>query len=200
MSEPDRSHELVTRWELEATPDEVFSILDEPTALMRWWPSVYLEVTEVDPGGADGVGRVSSFLTKGWLPNTLRWSSRITSAQRPSRIELDAFGDLEGHGVWALEAIGSSCVVTFQWTVRAGSALLRPLFAANFGWAMARGRESLALELRRRRAETPDERAKIPDPPVPTPRTALPLLLGTVGAIPAVAGAAVLWRRRPHDF
>lgn len=207
MADPANRYEFVTRWEVEATPDEVFSILEEPTALPRWWPSVYLEVTEVDPGGADGVGRVTSFFTKGWLPYTLRWSSRLTGARRPSHIELEAFGDLEGRGVWSLEASGSTCVVTYRWTARAEKPLLktvsfglRPFFAANHAWAMARGLESLKLELLRRRAETAGERAKIPDPPAPTPRTATPLLLGAVGVVSAVAGAAVLWRRRPHDF
>ncbi|HEY1905085.1 MAG TPA: hypothetical protein VGG91_03530 [Myxococcaceae bacterium] len=45
--------------------------------------------------------------------------------------------------------------------------LLRPVFAANHRWAMARGEESLALELRRRRARTDAERAAIPAPPGP---------------------------------
>ena len=42
---------------------------------------------------------------------------------------------------------------------------LRPFFAANHRWAMARGEESLALELRRRRARTEAERQAIPAPP-----------------------------------
>jgi hypothetical protein len=198
---------FVTRWELEATPEEVFSILEEATALPRWWPSVYLEVTEVDAGGADGVGRVVSFFTKGWAPYTLRWSARVLSATRPTHLELEAFGDLQGRGVWAIEAKSPGCVVTYTWTVRAEKPLLKslsfalkPFFAANHEWAMARGLESLKLELRRRRAETSEERAKVPAPPAPTPRTGVPLLLGAVGVVSAVAGAAALWRRRPRDF
>ena len=207
MGDAANSYEFVTRWEVEATPDEVFSILEEPTALPRWWPSVYLDVTEVEVGGADGVGRVTSFFTKGWLPYTLRWSARLSRAQRPTLIELDAFGDLEGHGVWTLEARGSACLVTYRWTVRAQRALLKtmsfalkPLFAANHEWAMARGLDSLKLELLRRRAETAEQRALIAEPPGPTPRSAMPLMLGTLGVVSAVAGAAVLWRRRPQDF
>jgi uncharacterized protein YndB with AHSA1/START domain len=203
MTTASKPHELVTRWEVEATPDEVFSILEDATALPRWWPSVYQEVTEVDAGGADGVGRVMSFVSKGWLPFTMSWSARITGFQRPSTIELDAFGDFEGRGVWTLEASGSTCVVTHRWTVRAEKPLLetfRSVVAANHEWAMARGLESLKLELLRRRAETSEQRAKIPAPPPATPRTAMPLLIGTVGLVSAVAGAAVLWRRRPHDF
>ena len=44
----------------------------------------------------------------------------------------------------------------------------RPVWiAANHRWAMARGAESLALELRRGRARTEAERGAVPDPPGP---------------------------------
>jgi hypothetical protein len=42
---------------------------------------------------------------------------------------------------------------------------MRPLFAANHRWAMAKGLESLELELRRRRAGSEEERRLVPDPP-----------------------------------
>lgn len=203
MGTAETPHELVYRWEVEATPDEVFSILEDATALPRWWPAMYLEATEVEAGRADGVGRVLSFVTKAWLPHTLRWSARVTGFGRPSTLEFESFGDLEGRGSWTIEAAASTCVVTHRWSVRsekAASPVLRPLLDASHGWAMSRGLESLKLELRRRRAETSDDRAKVPPPPAPTPRSAMPLLLGAVGVVSALAGAAVLWRRRPHEF
>jgi hypothetical protein len=64
--------------------------------------------------------------------------------------------------------------VTYDWLLRADKPLLRrlswllkPIFAANHRWAMARGEESLKLELARRRAETPEERARVPAPAGP---------------------------------
>ena len=52
------------------------------------------------------------------------------------------------------------------------SRLLRPAFEANHRWAMDRGEQSLALELRRRRAPGPAARAAVPPPPGPTSRQA----------------------------
>jgi hypothetical protein len=66
-------------------------------------------------------------------------------------------------------------VITYDWWVsvskpllRGLTWLLRPLFAANHRWAMARGEESLHLELRRRRATSEAERRRIPPPPPAT--------------------------------
>jgi len=65
---------------------------------------------------------------------------------------------------------------TSGWRIRAEKGVLRrfsfvmkPLFAANHRWAMARGEESLRLELARRRAAgDPAILAAIPAPPPAT--------------------------------
>jgi hypothetical protein len=86
-----------------------------------------------------------------------------------------ATGDLNGTGRWTFEQDGPEVVITYDWQVSASKPLLRrltwplrPLFAANHRWAMARGEESLRLELRRRRATTEAERRRVPPPPPPT--------------------------------
>lgn len=198
-------YRFVTTWRVDARADEVFAILSDPAELPRWWPSVYLSVREVEHGDANQIGRVVSFHTKGWLPYTLRWSARTTGGEAPHTLELDAFGDLEGHGKWTLREEGSVCVVEYVWEVRADKSLIRnlsfafkPAFEANHRWAMARGEESLKLELLRRRATSPEERGHIPAPPPPTPSSALPMLLGAAGTVAGVVGATALWRRRPR--
>jgi hypothetical protein len=46
---------------------------------------------------------------------------------------------------------------------------MKPIFSANHHWAMARGEESLRLELARRHAASdPTIAAAIPPPPAPT--------------------------------
>ncbi|MBO0880967.1 MAG: hypothetical protein J2P17_11615, partial [Mycobacterium sp.] len=93
------------------------------------------------------------------LPYTLRWQFRVTDRQPPHGFSLEASGDLVGRGVWTLWQDGPFALVEYDWRVRAdkpllryGSFLLKPLFAANHRWAMARGEESLKEELVRRRS------------------------------------------------
>jgi hypothetical protein len=159
---------FVTRWRVRASIEEVSEILSDAEALVRWWPSVYLAVHRLPDDVLD-------LYTKGWLPYTLRWRFRTTADRRPHGFSIQAWGDLVGRGVWTLYQDGDFADIEYDWRVRADKLLLRygsfvfkPLFAANHRWAMARGEESLKLELQRRHAQTPAELAAVPPPPPPT--------------------------------
>jgi hypothetical protein len=169
-------YHFVTRWRVAGSLEEVATILEDAPDLARWWPAVYLDVRVTDPGGAGGAGAEVSLYTKGWLPYTLRWRFRVTEQRHPNGFTLQARGDFVGRGMWTLTQDGPYVDVVYDWDIvaekpllRALTPLLRPVFAANHHWAMARGEESLRLELARRHARTPAERASLPPPPGPTP-------------------------------
>ena len=183
------NYQFVTRWRAEGTCGEVADILGDPLALARWWPSVYLDVQQLRAPDARGVGRRVRLRTKGWLPYTLAWEFEVVESRYPYGFTIVANGDFEGVGVWTFEESGQYVDITYDWRIRAEKPLLRnlsfvlrPIFEANHRWAMARGEESLVLELARRRATTDVARAKIPAPPGPV----------TYGAAALVAGAAAL--------
>lgn len=168
-------YKFVTRWAVDGSPAEVYAILDDAPALPVWWPAVYLSIEQRAPGDAYGVGKAFRVLTKGWLPYTIRWTFRVTKKRPPYGFQLEAHGEFVGTGEWTFAADGPRCVVTYDWRIRAEKPLLRrlsfflkPVFSANHRWAMAKGEESLKLELLRRRARTPEERAAVPPPPGPT--------------------------------
>jgi hypothetical protein len=172
-------YHLFTDWRVRGRVEDVFDLIRDLPALTRWWPAVYLEVVERRKGDATGVGSVADLRTKGWLPYELRWQSRIVESNPPYGFTLDATGDFEGRGIWRFEQDGEWVNARFDWRLRAEkpgirelSFALKPIFSANHRWAMARGEESLALELARRCAATEEERSRIPPPPPPT-RTAL---------------------------
>jgi hypothetical protein len=167
----DPSYCFRTVWRVAGTVAEVQAVLGDSASLTRWWPAVYLDVVQVATGSRDGVGHTVEVFTKGWLPYTLRWTLRITEPMTDTGFALAAQGDLEGAGRWTFAPDGPEVVITYDWRVAATkpllarlSWLLRPAFEANHRWAMARGEESLALELRRRR----DPFADVPPPPGPT--------------------------------
>ncbi len=66
----DNDYHFITRWRVESTVDEVFKILDDPFALMRWWPCVYLEV-KVEPTAAFLIGdNIKAKLKASWYDST----------------------------------------------------------------------------------------------------------------------------------
>lgn len=176
-------YHFVTTWHVPATPEEITEVLGDAVGLARWWPSVYLRVRELQPGDDLGVGKVVSLWTKGWLPYTLRWQFTVTEADPPTGFRLEAEGDFIGVGIWTLipkraadAPEGPMTAVTYDWTVNAEkgvlkrlSVVMKPIFSANHHWCMARGEESLRLELARRHAGSdPTVAAAIPAPPGPT--------------------------------
>lgn len=168
-------YHYITHWHIQGTVKEVSEVLSQATDLVRWWPSVYLDVQEAEAGDENGIGKVVHLYTKGWLPYTLRWSFRVIESQYPFGFTLEAWGDLVGRGIWTFGQNGEWVTITYDWNIRADkpllkyfSFLLKPIFGANHRWAMNMGEESLKLELMRRQAATLEERVRIPSPPDPT--------------------------------
>ena len=153
-----KDYHFVTLWRFEATAAEVSDILQEPLDLPRWWPSVYLKVTEIKTGDESGLGSEYNLYTKGWLPYTLQWQFTVTEVNAPNGFSLEARGDFVGKGVWTLEQDSSFVNVTCDWRISAEkpllrffSPLLKPIFSANHHWAMRQEEESLKMELERKR-------------------------------------------------
>ena len=193
-------YHFIDRWRVRGTVREVADILGDGPDLARWWPSVYLDVQETKPGDEEGIGKEVSLYTKGWLPYTLRWQFRVTESNYPHGFALEAWGDFDGRGEWTLRQDGNWVDVTYDWRLRAEkpllrrlSFLMRPIFKANHLWAMARGEESLRLELARR-AAAEHQRHLLPPPPGPTDRRTFLVLAVLVLALITAIGTVL--RRR----
>lgn len=150
-------YHFVTHWRVQATIEEVAEILGAPLDLPRWWPDVYLDVQQVPPSD-DNPEPIYVMYTKGRLPYTLRWQFRSLPSDPPHTLALEAWGDFNGRGLWTLTQDGEWADIVYDWQIHAEKPLLRylsfllkPIFAANHEWAMARGLESLQAEIARRR-------------------------------------------------
>jgi len=178
-------YQFITNWRVEGTCGEVADVLGDPVALGRWWPAVYLDVQEVRPADASGAGRRVRLHTRGWLPYTLKWEFEVVESRYPYGFTIVASGDFEGVGVWTFVQDGSAVDIVYDWRIRAEkpilrtlSFLLKPVFSANHRWAMARGEESLVLELGRRRATSEAARSRVPPPPGPVTYAGVALVAG----------------------
>ncbi|HVO96051.1 MAG TPA: SRPBCC family protein [Terriglobales bacterium] len=71
--------------------EEVYRLISDASELPRWWPPVYLDARVLAPADGKGVAKIFSLHTRGWLPYTLRWQSRITEADYPRGFALEAW-------------------------------------------------------------------------------------------------------------
>ena len=187
-------YHFVTHWRVKAPREEVFEVLTDSESLTRWWPSVYRNVQPIAPStGPGGVGKRLLLDTQGWLPYRLRWELCVVEHQPSSRLALEATGDFVGSGVWTLTQNGDMTELRYEWAIRAQNPLLRylsfllkPVFSLNHRWAMARGLESLELELERRRGKP----AAAPRGPVSALRSGL-VLAGVLVALPLALHATL---------
>lgn len=187
-------YHFITVWRVKSTIEEVSEIIGDARRLTRWWPSVYLDVKVLEEGDERGLGRIVSLYTKGWLPYTLRWDFRVTEV-RPDGFSLVAWGDFDGRGIWTFEQDGEWVNITYDWKIKAEKPLLRyfsfimkPIFSANHRWAMAKGEESLKLELARRHAVNKEALALIPEPPRSTSTSPIPLILVSTTILVSLVG------------
>jgi hypothetical protein len=189
---PANDYHFVSHWRVpNASMRDVYDILADATSLPRWWPALYLDVLEIQPGGTDQVDKVIRIAAKGgWLPYKLNWHFTVTDSDPPHGFGLKAWGDFDGTGRWTLTQEGAGVAITYDWRIKAEkpllkytSALFKPLFAVNHDWAMKKGEQSLRLEVLRRRAVTDAERAAVPAPPPPSPTLPAPALYGAAALL-----------------
>jgi quercetin dioxygenase-like cupin family protein len=138
---------FVDEWDVEAPIEAVFDAVADARTYPAWWRPVYIDV---ESDGPPAIGAVTRQHFKGRLPYHLRTTSTVVRMQRPTSIEGTVRGDLSGRGVWTLSERGASTHVRFDWRVNADrpllrvlTPLLRPLFASNHNWAIARAIEGL---------------------------------------------------------
>ncbi|MGB8352014.1 MAG: SRPBCC family protein [Gaiella sp.] len=96
-------------------------------------------------------GKRARLLTRGRLPYRLRWELTCVEAVAPARLVSRIEGDFVGEGVWTISPAEAGTRAVLEWNIEVRKGLvrrltpvLRPLFAWNHGWAMARGLASIA--------------------------------------------------------
>jgi Polyketide cyclase / dehydrase and lipid transport len=143
-------YSFLTTWLLGAPIEPVWDAIFGAERWPEWWRGV-TRVEEVEPGGADGVGKVFDIAWRSFLPYELKFAITVTRVEHPQVMEGAAVGDLTGHGRWRLFPGPDATAVTDEWNVETTkrwmnlvAPVARPIFRWNHDWVMRSGGNGLA--------------------------------------------------------
>jgi hypothetical protein len=146
-------YSFATDWSFAAPVERVWDAITHPLEWPDWWPGVE-KVDEVEPGGEDGLGGVHRSTWRSALPYRLTFDSRVARVERFGIYEVEAIGQLQGHGLWTFSSAGAVTRVRYDWNVIATkwwmrflTPVARPLFRWNHDVIMRWGQEGLAARL-----------------------------------------------------
>jgi hypothetical protein len=186
-------YHFVSTWQIQAPIERVWEEIYHVERWPSWWKYV-VGVDELEPAGADGVGKRVRVLFRTRLPYTVGFDARVTRVQPPSELESEVAGELEGTGRWMLTSVDGGTLVRYDWdvhTTRWWMNLLAPVARAAFSWNHGQLMSEMAESLARRLGAD----LAVPDTPSRQHRPAGTAWWVVVGA--ALAAVAVLgWRRR----
>ena len=143
-------YHFVTHWKIKGSPERIFEILQDGARYSEWWTPAYTRTRRIGDKEVEAVVRAR-------VPYSLTFTTVQVRERLPLELEIRSKGELEGTGLWKLQAAGEFTQVDFYWDVRTNkpwvrrlSFLLKPLFRWNHDWVMKTGEKCLQRELDRR--------------------------------------------------
>ena len=129
-------YSFVTNWSFEAPLERVWAEIEDADAWPNWWKGV-LAVELLNDGDADGIGSIRRTTWKSALPYKLTFDSEIVRVEKLKLIEVRAFGQLEGRGLWSFADYDGGTKVQYDWTVITNKGwmnVLAPIAKPFFRW------------------------------------------------------------------
>lgn len=147
-------YEFTTVWRFDAPAEQVWNEIEQSENWSKWWRGV-LQVEELKAGNADGIGKTLRTTWKSALPYKLIFDSEVVRIEKLKIIEIRAFGELEGEGIWRFTAENESqTLVQYDWRVKTTkpwmnvlAPIAKPFFKWNHDTIMNWGGEGLANKL-----------------------------------------------------
>ena len=156
---PKPDFEIVTKWKLDAHPEELTEIVLDPDQLQFWCPNVFMRGELVDRGDANGLGMTIRLHTKGWLPHSFFFIAKITALVPHQSMTISVQGDFNGAGYMDVSEVSpGKCVANLAWRVNVSQPYIRyfvralkPVFVLNHLWSASQSRKLMQNEVLRRR-------------------------------------------------
>lgn len=153
-------YEFVTIWRFDAPVEKIWTAISKSDEWSDWWKGV-LRVEQLRGGDENGIGAVHRSTWKSALPYKLVFDSETVRVEEMKLIEIRAFGELEGSGIWSFVAETEKITrVRYDWRVRTTKSwmnflapLAKPFFQWNHDTIMEWGAEGLARKLGCRRLD-----------------------------------------------
>ncbi len=147
-------YEFVTVWRFDAPLEKVWAQIKDSEKWSDWWKGV-LKVEKLKDGDALGIGAVHRSTWKSALPYKLIFDSETVRVEELKLIEVRAFGELDGRGLWTLTSENDGATrVQYDWRVKTTkrwmnflAPIAKPFFRWNHDRIMNRGGEGLAKKL-----------------------------------------------------
>lgn len=146
-------YSFVTNWSFEAPLERVWAEIEDADSWPSWWKGV-LAVELLSEGDADGIGSIRRTTWKSALPYKLTFDSEVVRVEKFRLIEVRAFGQLEGRGLWRFSSYDGKTNVRYDWNVVANklwmkllAPVARPFFRWNHDVIMNWGEEGLRKRL-----------------------------------------------------
>lgn len=145
---------FLTTWLLDSPREPVWEAIHDQESWPSWWRGVEVAEEVSRPPGGEDIGTISRMVWRSLLPYRVEFEVTTTRVERPTLLEGEARGGLQGTGRWRfLEQDGVTAAI-FEWNVATTvpwmnrlAPLLRPVFEWNHDWVMARGGEGIAALL-----------------------------------------------------
>lgn len=149
-----KKYEFKTVWIFDAPIEKVWEEIENSKEWSDWWKAV-LNVEELKAGDENGVGKTVRSTWRSALPYKLSFDSEIMRVEKMKLIEVRAFGELDGKGLWQLESQGENKTrVQYDWIVSTEKSwmnflapIAKPFFKWNHTVSMRWGGEGLAKRL-----------------------------------------------------
>ena len=127
----NEEYNLVTQCSFLAPIKTVWDVTVGVAAYPEWWPYIDHVVIEGNEKTLQEESNIR-YTIKGFLPHSLQFQTHFTRCIPFSRIEMTAYGDLEGTGISTLEEHNGITLARFQWDVTMTSPLLNRLSQWKF--------------------------------------------------------------------